>query len=40
MAVSPDGRSLAVGTGKYRSKFETGELVLWPLTVLPVCLKS
>ena len=27
MAVSPDGRTLAVGTGKYRSKFETGELV-------------
>ena len=31
MAVSPDGRSLAVGTGKYRSKFETGELVLCAL---------
>ncbi len=31
MAVSPDGRTLAVGTGKYRSKFETGELVLCAL---------
>jgi len=31
MAVSPDGHTLAVGTGKYRSKFETGELVLCPL---------
>ena len=31
MAVSPDGRTLAVGTGKYRSKFETGELVLCDL---------
>ena len=32
MAVSPDGRTLAVGTGKYRSKFETGELVICDLT--------
>ena len=32
MAVSPDGRTLAVGTGKYRSKFETGELVLCSLS--------
>ncbi len=33
MAVSPDGRTLAVGTGKYRSKgkFEAGELVLCAL---------
>ena len=31
MAVSPDGHTLAVGTGKYRSKFETGELVLCAL---------
>ena len=31
MAVTPDGRTLAVGTGKYRSKFETGELVLCAL---------
>ena len=31
MAVSPDGRTLAVGTGKYRSKFQTGELVLCAL---------
>jgi len=31
MAISPDGRTLAVGTGKYRSKFETGELVLCAL---------
>ena len=31
MAASPDGRTLAVGTGKYRSKFETGELVLCAL---------
>jgi WD40 repeat protein len=32
MAVSPDGRTLAVGTGKYRSKFETGELAICDLT--------
>jgi WD40 repeat protein len=32
MAVSPDGRTLAVGTGKYRSKFETGELVVCSLS--------
>jgi WD40 repeat protein len=32
MAVSPDGRWLAVGTGKYRSKFEAGELVICDLT--------
>ncbi len=32
MATSPDGKTLAVGTGKYRSKFETGELVLCDLT--------
>jgi WD40 repeat protein len=32
MAVSPDGRMLAVGTGKYRSKFETGELAICDLT--------
>jgi len=31
MAVSPDGKTLAVGTGKFRSKFETGELVLCAL---------
>ncbi|MGO9109284.1 MAG: hypothetical protein ACLP9L_08635 [Thermoguttaceae bacterium] len=33
MAVSPDGRTLAVGTGKYRdrSKLEPGELVLCAL---------
>jgi WD40 repeat protein len=31
MAVSPDGHTLAVGTGKYRSRFETGELVLCAL---------
>ena len=32
MAVSPDGRSMAVGTGKYRSKFETGELAICDLS--------
>ncbi len=32
MAVSPDGRTVAVGTGKYRSKFETGELAICDLT--------
>lgn len=32
MAVSPNGRTLAVGTGKYRSKFETGELAICDLT--------
>jgi WD40 repeat protein len=31
MAISRDGRTLAVGTGKYRSRFETGELVLCAL---------
>jgi len=31
MAVSPDGHTLAVGTGKYRSRFETGELLLCAL---------
>jgi WD40 repeat protein len=28
MALAPNGNLLAVGTGKYRSKFETGELVI------------
>jgi len=32
MALAPDGRTLAVGTGKYRSKFETGELAICDLT--------
>jgi WD40 repeat protein len=31
MALSPDHHTLAVGTGKYRSKFETGELAICDL---------
>jgi WD40 repeat protein len=30
LAISPNGRQMAVGTGKYKTSFEPGELVLCP----------
>ena len=31
MAVSPEGRILAIGTGRYKTNFEPGEVILWQL---------